>query len=81
MMKTQIPVKYVKPTDRVHTIIGGKVSIETKRERKLLARTCLNVANADNHITDPRLPPWSHREISFSRRTNGLQYLSQDDFP
>ena len=49
--------KYVKPTDRVHTIIGGKVSIETKRERKLLARACLNVAYADNLITDPRLPP------------------------
>ena len=28
--------KYIKPTDHVHTIIGGKVSIETKRERKLL---------------------------------------------
>ena len=45
--------KYVKPTDRVHTIIGGKVSIETKRERKLLARACLNVANTDNLLTDP----------------------------
>ena len=60
--------KYVKPTDRVHTIIGGKVSIETKRERKLLARACLNVANTDNLLTDPWLPPWSHCEISFSRK-------------
>ena len=45
--------KYVKPTDRVHTIIGGKVSIETKRERKLLTRACLNVANTNNFTTDP----------------------------
>ena len=60
--------KHIKPTDRVHTIIGGKVSIETKRERKLLARACLNVANADNFLADPRLPPWSHCEISFSRK-------------
>ena len=44
------------------------MSIETKRERKLLARACLNVANTDSFITDPRLPPWSHREISFSRK-------------
>jgi hypothetical protein len=43
------------------------VSVESKRERKLLARACLNVAKADNLIVDPRLPPWSHREINFSR--------------
>jgi transaldolase len=60
--------KYVKPTDHIHTIIGGKVSIETKQERKLLAHACLNVANADNLIADPWLPPWSHHEISFSRK-------------
>ena len=44
------------------------MSIETKQERKLLARACLNMANTDNLLTDPRLPPWSHREISFSRK-------------
>ena len=60
--------KYIKPTDHVHTIIRGKVSIKTKQERKLLTRACLNVANTDNLLTDPRLPPWSHREISFSRK-------------
>jgi hypothetical protein len=41
----------------VATIIGGKVSIESKRERKLLARACLNVAKIDDLIADPRLPP------------------------
>jgi hypothetical protein len=41
----------------VATIVGGKVSIESKRERKLLARACLNVAKVDDLIVDPRLPP------------------------
>jgi hypothetical protein len=43
------------------------VSIESKHKRKLLARACLNMAKVDNLIVDPRLPPWSHREINFSR--------------
>jgi hypothetical protein len=43
------------------------VSVESKRERKLLARACLNMAKVDDLIADPRLPPWSHREINFSR--------------
>jgi hypothetical protein len=51
----------------VATIVRGKVSIESKREWKLLARACLNVAKVDDLITDPRLPPWLHREINFSR--------------
>jgi hypothetical protein len=51
----------------VATIVRGKVSVESKRERKLLARAYLNVAKTDDLIADPRLPPWSHREINFSR--------------
>jgi hypothetical protein len=51
----------------VATIVEGKVSVESKHERKLLARACLNVAKVDDLIADPRLPPWSHREINFSR--------------
>jgi hypothetical protein len=51
----------------VATIVRGKVSIESKRERKLLARACLNVPKTDDLIADPRLPPWSHQEIKFSR--------------
>jgi hypothetical protein len=43
------------------------VSLESKRERKLLKRACLNIVNADNLISDPRLLAWSHRKISFSR--------------
>jgi hypothetical protein len=31
----------------VHSIFGGKVSIESKRERKLLKRACLNVDSID----------------------------------
>ena len=65
----------------MHTIIGGKVSIETKRERKLLARACLNVANTDNLLTDPRLPPWSHREISFSRKDQWAAIPKPGRFP
>jgi len=60
--------QYVNPTDVVHSIFGGKVSIESKRERKLLKRACPNMDSADGSITNPKFPPWSHREISFSRQ-------------
>jgi len=49
--------QYVNPTDVVHSIFGGKVSIKSKRERKLLKRACLNVDSADGSITDPKFPP------------------------
>jgi len=39
--------QYVSPTDVVHSIFGGKVSIESKRERKLLKKACLNVDSTD----------------------------------
>jgi hypothetical protein len=65
----------------VHTIIGGKVSIETKQERKLLAHACLNMANTDNLITDLRLPPWSHCEISFSRKDQWATIPKPGRFP
>ena len=60
--------QYVSPTDVVHFIFGGKVSIESKRERKLLKTACLNIDNTDGLIADLKFPPWSHREISFSRK-------------
>jgi hypothetical protein len=41
----------------VATIIGGKVSVESKREQKLLARAYLNMAKTDDLFADPRLPP------------------------
>jgi hypothetical protein len=59
--------QYQEPVRHVATIVGGKVSVESKREWKLLARACLNVAKTDDLITDPRLPPRSHREINFNR--------------
>jgi hypothetical protein len=48
--------QYVSPTDVVHSIFGGKVSIESKQERKLLKRACLNVDNTDGLIADPKFP-------------------------
>jgi hypothetical protein len=57
--------QYQEPVRHVATIVGGKVSIESKRERKLLARACLNVAKTDDLIADPRLPP-GHTEKSTS---------------
>ena len=60
--------QYVSPTDVVHSIFGGNVSIESKQERKLLKRACLNVDSADGLIADPKFPPWLHREISFNRQ-------------
>jgi hypothetical protein len=59
--------QYQEPMRHVATIVGGKVSVESKHERKLLARACLNVAKTDDLIAYPRLPLWSHREINFSR--------------
>jgi hypothetical protein len=34
--------QYVNPTKTVHSIFGGKVSLESKRERKLLKQACLS---------------------------------------
>jgi hypothetical protein len=49
--------QYQELVRHVATIAGGKVSVESKHERKLLARACLNMAKADDLIADPRLPP------------------------
>ena len=73
--------QYVSPTDVVHSIFGGKVSIESKRERKLLKRDCLKVDSSDSSITDPKIPPWSHREISFSRQDQLAAILEPGRFP
>jgi hypothetical protein len=59
--------QYVNPTKTVHSIFGEKVSLESKRERKLLKLACLSVVDTDDLISDPRLLAWSHCEISFSR--------------
>jgi hypothetical protein len=48
--------QYQELVRHVATIIRGKVSVESKRERKLLARACLSVAKTDDLIADPRLP-------------------------
>jgi hypothetical protein len=59
--------QYQEPVRHVITIVEGNVSVESKCERKLLARARLNMAKTDNLIADPTLPSWSHREINFSR--------------
>jgi hypothetical protein len=69
--------QYQEPVRHVATFIGGKVSVESERERKLLARACLNVAKTDDLIADPRLPP-GHTEKSTSvGRINGLPSPNQ----
>jgi len=73
--------QYVSPTDVVYSIFGGKVSIESKRERKLLKRACLNMDSSDGVVADPRFPPWSHREISFSRQDQWATITESGDFP
>jgi hypothetical protein len=57
------------------------VSLESKRERKLLKRPCLNVINANNLISDPRLSAWSHREISFSQADRWAAIPKPGRFP
>ena len=49
--------QYVNPTDVVHSIFGGKVSIESKRERKLLKKACLNMDSTDDLIPDSKFSP------------------------
>jgi len=73
--------QYINPTDVVHSIFGVKVSIESKRERKLLKRACLNVDSTHGLIADPKFPPWSQREISFSRKDQWAAILEPGRFP
>jgi hypothetical protein len=73
--------QYVNPTKTVQSIFGGKVSLESKRERKLLKRACLSVINADDLISDPRLPAWSHHKISFSRADRWAAIPEPSRFP
>jgi hypothetical protein len=73
--------QYVNPTKTVHSIFGGKVSLESKREHKLLKQACLNIVNADDLISDPRLSAWSHREISFSQADRWAAIPEPGRFP
>ena len=49
--------QYVNPTDVVHNIYRGKVSIESKREMKHLKRACLNMDSFDDLVAEPKFPP------------------------
>jgi hypothetical protein len=63
--------QYQEPVRHVATIVGGKVSVESKHERKLLARACLNVAKTDDLIADPRLPPGCTEKSTLAGWING----------
>jgi hypothetical protein len=80
MMMNRIEI-LVNPTKIVHTIFGGKVSLESKCERKLLKRACLSVVNTDDLNSNPRLPAWSHCEISFSQVDRWVAILEPSHFP
>jgi hypothetical protein len=73
--------QYVNPTKTVHSIFGRKVSLESKRECKLLKWAYLSVVNTDDLISDPSLPAWSHHEISFSRVDWWVAILEPSHFP
>jgi hypothetical protein len=73
--------QYVNPTKTIHSIFGGKVSLESKRERKLLKHACLSVVNTNDLISDPRLPAWSHHKISFSQADRWAAILEPGRFP
>jgi len=73
--------QYVNPTDVAHSIFGRKFSIESKRERKLLKRACLNVDSTDASIADPKFPPWSQKEISFNRQNQWAAIPEPGRFP
>jgi len=73
--------QYVNPTDIIHSIFNSKVSIESKQERKLLKRACLNVGSVGDLIIDPKLPAWSHREISFNRQDRWATIPELGHFP
>jgi hypothetical protein len=72
--------QYVNPTKTVHSIFGGKVSLESKRDRKLLKRACLSIINTDDLVSDPRLLAWSHCEISFSQADQWAAILELSRF-
>jgi hypothetical protein len=57
------------------------VSLESKRECKLLKCACLSVINTDDLISDPILPTWSHREISYSQADRWAAILEPSHFP
>lgn len=52
----------------VGAIFGGKVALETARDRKLLRRAIVAYSKAKPEaVADVKCPPWSEQPISFSR--------------
>ena len=73
--------KYVAPIAQAQTVFSEKITTESKHEHKLLGRKCLNVSCDNERISDPRLSPWSHREISFSRQDRWAAIPESGRFP
>jgi hypothetical protein len=64
--------QYVNPTDVVHSIFRGKVSIESKQERKLLKRACPNVDSSNRLVTDQKFPLGLTERYPSADKINGL---------
>lgn len=59
---------YKEPERHVAAIFGGKVTLESQRDKKLLRRAIVAFSKADQEtVTDVKLPRWSEQPISFSR--------------
>jgi hypothetical protein len=65
--------QYVNPNKTVHSIFGGKVSLESKHERKLLKWAYLSVINTDDLISDPRSRPSPTVKSPSAEQTGGRQ--------
>jgi hypothetical protein len=53
--KTKKPRHAYKDPDRIiRSIFGGKVALETRRERKLTTQAIMAITNSDKKITDPK---------------------------
>jgi hypothetical protein len=63
--------QYQEPVRHVATIIGGKVSVESQRERKLLARACLNVAKTKDLICRSKTTPGHTKKSTSAGWING----------
>jgi hypothetical protein len=58
---------YKDPDRSVRSIFGGKVALENRRQRKLIARAVMALNNPDGRFADPKCQNWSQQPITFSR--------------
>jgi hypothetical protein len=72
---------YKDPDRTICIIFGGKVALETGRERKLTAQDVMALANSHEKTTDPKYQNWSHRSITFSRADQWAKIPEPGCFP